>query len=130
MKKIIYSLIIALALAFVLPVTVKAAETDTIKCMCNGGEECRHGLPSLHFKTFDEWEEYYLSHRKMGIYWDSYIYKSYAYKYDANGKVVWMPGYFYPFEDVETWKFWLDTCIEKQRTGVYKYEWPYGQPRK
>ncbi len=130
MKKIINALIIALALAFVLPVVVEAKEETDIQCMCNGGEECRHGLPARTFATFEEWEDYYFTHRRIGIYWDSYLYRSYAYRYDANKKVVYVPPISYPFEDIETWKSWLETCGEKSRTGIYKYEWPFGQARK
>ena len=129
MKKIINALIIALALAFVLPVTARAAETE-IKCMCNNGGECQHGLPARTFKTFDEWEEYYFAHRRIGVYWDSYLYKSYAYRYDVHRNVVYVPPISYPFEDMNTWREWFYTCWEKQASGIYKYEWPYGQARK
>lgn len=122
MKKLINILLIALALAFVVPVNVKAEATDNIKCMCKNGEQCPHRLPSRIFSDFEEWENYYFSHREVGIYWDSYLYKTFAFKYDANKNIIWKPNLCYPFDDVETWKFWFKTCIEKQKTGEYRYE--------
>lgn len=132
MKKIINALIIALALAFVLPVGVKAQETGTeeIQCMCKGGEKCCHRLPTRTFKNFEEWEKYYFDHREIGVYWDSYLYKTYAFRYDKDRNILWKPTFCYPFEDIETWLYWFDTCWEKQAKGEYKYEWPYGKPRK
>lgn len=129
MKKMIYGLIIVLALSFVLPVTARAEENESIKCMCNGGEECQHRLPTRTFSSFEEWEDYYFAHREIGIYWDSYLYRSYAYRYDADGNILWKPPLCYPFNDINTWKNWFYTCWKKQASGEYKYEYPYGKTR-
>lgn len=134
MRKIINIIALTLVLALSAPVLARAEEPreeeQLITCMCKGGEQCTHRLPSQTFETFEEWEEYYFAHREIGVYWDSYLYKSCAYKYDADGNVIWKPSLTYPFNDIETWKFWFKTCWEKQRTGEYRYEWPCGKPRK
>lgn len=131
MKKIINALIIALALSFVFPVTVNATEeteeVTEIQCQC--GDRCHHGMPAILFDTFEEWEEYYFAHRKIGTYWDSYLYKSYAYRYDADRNIIWKPPLSYPFKDMDTWLYWFDTCHKKQLSGEYKYEGPYGKAR-
>lgn len=124
MKKIINVLIIALALAFVFPAAIKAEETENIQCQC-GWKHCTHRLPTRTFNTFEEWEDYYFANREVGIYWDSYLYKSYACRYDADGKVIWKPSLTYPFNDIDTWLEWFDTCWAKQASGEYKYEFAY-----
>lgn len=124
MKKIINALIIALALSFVFPVVVRAEETENIKCEC-GNKNCTHRLPTRTFDTFEEWEEYYFAHREVGIYWDSYLYKSGAYRYDKDGNRIWKPSLTYPFNDMDTWLYWFDTCHEKSVCGEYKYEYAY-----
>lgn len=120
MKRYINVLLIALALFLALPVTVKAEQFDPeLPCSCG---HCYSRLPAMLFNTFEEWENYYLSHREQGIYWDSYLYRFYANRHDKDGNVVWQAPVFYPFKDYETWSNWWGTCLEKESSGEYQYE--------
>jgi len=104
----VYGILIILLAVFIPPMSVKAANEDY--------------YPEEPFDSFEEWETYYFENRRPGIYWDSWLYCPKR-KIDEDGNLIWWAKPGYPFKDVDTWKDWWDTCLEKQASGEYFYEY-------